>query len=170
MQLVLDAYGISYDWIKENGGSVTFTSQSDGSTLFQDGHLDVWAGLSSAPTPYIEEMAVSKDLVILEIDQDVINKLVSDYGYGTCEVPAGAYGMEKAVATVASSVVLIVNKTAPDDFVYNFTKGLFVPEFVEKLVAISNTFDKVSPEFSSKDLGCQLHPGAIKYYQEQHVL
>lgn len=167
---VLEAYGITYDWIKEHGGSTTFTSFSDGVVLMQDGHINAWGALSAAPNSFITEMNMSQQMVLLPVSEDVMKELSEAYGYAIGEVPANAYeGQTEAVPTLLSPMVLICNAALPDDFMYEVTKNLFTDEMVESLKAVSTTLT-VDPVYSSQNLGGPIHPGAEMYYKELGVL
>lgn len=170
-RLVLEAYGITYDWIEENGGSTTFTGFSDGVTLMQDGHINAWGALSAAPNSFIQEMNMSEQMTILPVSQEVMEQLAESNGYAIGTVPANSYdGITEEIPTLISPMVLIVAADLDEDFVYELTKNFFTDEMKENLLAVSTTFGNVSPEYSSQNLGAPLHPGAEKFYQEMNVL
>lgn len=167
---VLEAYGITYDWIKENGGSTTFTSFADGVVLMQDGHINAWGALSAAPNSFIQEMNMSQQMVILPVSEEVMKSLADAYGYAIGTVPANSYeGQTEDIPTLLSPMVLICNADLPDDFMYVLTKNLFTDEMVESLKAVSTTFT-IDPEYSCQNLGGVIHPGAEKFYKELGVL
>lgn len=170
-RLVLEAYGITYEWIEENGGSITFTGFSDGVTLMQDGHINAWGALSAAPNSFIQEMSMSQPMTILPVSQEVMEQLAASNGYAIGTIPANSYdGITEEIPTLLSPMVLIVSAGLDDDFVYELTKNFFTDEMKENLLAVSTTFGNVSPEYSSQNLGAPLHPGAERFYQEMNVL
>lgn len=168
---VLEEYGITYDWIKEHGGSTTFTSFSDGVVLMQDGHINAWGALTAAPSSYVQEMNLSEQMMCLPVDQNVMEKLASKYGYAIGSIPANAYdGMTEEVPTLISPMVLLCNKDLPEDFIYALCENFFTDEMYNNLLAVSTTFSNISLEYSSQNLGAPLHPGAEKFYKDKGVL
>ncbi|BCV25262.1 TAXI family TRAP transporter solute-binding subunit [Gelria sp. Kuro-4] len=166
--LVLKEYGLNYENLKKWGGFVEFSSPGDAVDKIRDGHLDTYACLTTAGDPSTTDLAVSRKMVFLELNEKVRDAMVSQYGYSKGAIPAGKYeGQDEEIPTVYDGVLLVVNKDVPEDLVYNLVKTLCEnAEELKKVHAIFKDFDpKVAPQ-----MPLQLHPGAEKYYKEKGLL
>ena len=88
-------------------------------------------------------------------------------GYDYVTVPAGTWnGQNVDIKTVGSQQCIIVSADMDEEVAYNITKALC--ENRDILVNTSAVLANFNPEISgSKALtGCELHPGAARYYQE----
>ena len=90
-----------------------------------------------------------------------------EQGYDYVTVPAGTWnGQDTEIKTVGSQQCIIVSADMDEEVAYNITKALC--ENREILVNTSAVLGNFDPAVAgSKALtGCELHPGAAKYYQE----
>ena len=160
---MLKQYGFSFEDIKEWGGSVSYVSYAEASSLIQDGHADAYVGpiVSS-----INELITTVKMKMLPIDQAVLDKLSSD-GYMTYTIKAGQYYfITKDTPHMAETVVLPVGANLPDDAVYALTKVLCEkPEMIRNVLQTYSVFD---PSKSADHIAVQyIHPGALRYYKEK---
>lgn len=160
---VLKAYGASFDDIRSWGGTVSFVSYAEASSLIQDGHADAYVGpvVSS-----INELITSVNMKMLPIKPEVLAQLKAQ-GYSTYMLAKDRYYfVPESIPHLAESVILPVRADLPDDFVYNLAKAL-----CEKPSIIRNvhpTYQPFDPAKSADNIGHEhLHPGAAKYYKEQ---
>ncbi|WP_422447700.1 TAXI family TRAP transporter solute-binding subunit [Thermoanaerobacterium sp. DL9XJH110] len=166
---MINEYGITYDDIKKWGGQVIFKNMGDSSDMLSDGFLDGFSTMTLAPASPIQEASVNKDLVMLPIKEEVINKLVEKYGYGKGEVPAKTYKFnDSAIPTITSYTVVIVPKDAPEELAYNIS--LSINENLEYLKTVHVALKELTPDKLVENLGAPLHKGAEKYYREIGVL
>lgn len=160
---MLKQYGFSFEDIKEWGGSVSYVSYAEASSLIQDGHADAYVGpiVSS-----INELITTVKMKLLPIDQAVLDKLSSD-GYMTYTIKAGQYYfITKDTPHMAETVVLPVGANLPDDAVYALTKVLC--EKPEMIRNVHQTYSVFDPSKSSDHIAVQyIHPGALRYYKEK---
>ena len=160
---MLKQYGLSFEDIKEWGGSVSYVSYAEASSLIQDGHADAYVGpiVSS-----INELITTVKMKMLPIDQAVLDKLSSD-GYMTYTIKAGQYYfITKDTPHMAETVVLPVGASLPDDAVYALTKALC--EKPEMIRNVHQTYSVFDPSKSADHIDVQyIHPGALRYYKEK---
>ena len=160
---MLKQYGLSFEDIKEWGGSVSYVSYAEASSLIQDGHADAYVGpiVSS-----INELITTVKMKMLPIDQAVLDKLSSD-GYMTFTIKAGQYYfITKDTPHMAETVVLPVGANLPDDAVYALTKVLC--EKPEMIRNVHQTYSVFDPSKSADHIAVQyIHPGALRYYKEK---
>ena len=88
---LLAEYGLDYDKVKAAGGNVSFTSFGDMVSLMGDGHADLAVVSGDVPHASAMEMNASFDIRLLEVPQDIIDKINAKYpGYVEYTVPANA--------------------------------------------------------------------------------
>lgn len=169
-QRVLEAYGITYEDIKSWGGEVLFVAWSDGVALMQDNHADAFTALSSTPTPNVTEIALTKDITILPIKEEIQQKLYEEYGYGYGEITGGIYkGLDETIPAVVSPMVLIARDDIPDETIEFILELIMSEEGIQHLSSVHQKFSLITPERASKFL-FQLHPGAENFYKKKGVL
>lgn len=161
---VLAAYDLTYDDI-----TADYLSFAEGVEGMKNGNVDAVVISSGLPNAGIMELATSKEITIVEIDEDKILEMQEEYPtfYPTI-VPGDTYDdMEGDVNTVGVSNVLITHKDVPDDVAYAMTKELF--DNIEELRNTHNAAKDVKVETALENLPAPLHPGAKKYYDEMGV-
>lgn len=115
---VLDAYGFTYDDIRNNGGSVSYVAWSEYASLMKDNHIDAFCLCGEIPHSSIMEIEASKPVRLLPIEPDKLQAVLDKYPYlFATEMPAGIYeGQKEPVTLLGYSGVLIANKSLPEDF------------------------------------------------------
>jgi len=133
------------------------------------GEVDAGFVVAGAPTPAIEELAVSDDVRIIDIPDAVLSQLVaSGYPFYVRQViPAGTYDMDAQCATAAVQAMLCVRSSVPEDVVYDMTKILFTR--LDELRSAHAKASEITLEAALVGMSLVLHPGAVKYYQEVGV-
>ncbi len=161
---LFDLYGMSYDDVDHD-----YTSFAEASSAMADGVKDaaiVWAG---APTAGIEELAARRDVRLVEIEEDKLEELQERLPYAARQdIPAGTYGIEEDVTTVAIPALLAVITDMDDDLVYEITKHLY--ENVERLGDIHVLGKEITLETALDGMSLPLHAGAERFYQEQGMI
>lgn len=160
---ILSIYDITY----EDMDKVEHLAYADAAMLMKDGHIDCFVPFTTIPAPVIQDIAVSSGGVrILSISQDKLVELKSiNAGYNEFVIPAGTYnGQEEDVVTVGSNNTLIVGKNINEELVYQMTKSLCENE--KNLQEVHKVLNDWSPEKAAQNIGVELHPGALRYYQE----
>jgi len=158
---ILEAYGLTFDDIgKQN---LSFGASAD---ALRDNKIDAFFCVAGAPTPAIVDLATSKDIVILEIDERRADILMANYPFYTrFPVPSGSYrGQANDVMTIAVKATFIVSSALSEDTVYNLTKALF--ENIDLIEAAHVKGKELSPSYAVDGISVPFHPGAAKYYLE----
>lgn len=112
------------------------------------------------------ELCINHDMVDVQMSEETMQALC-EQGYDYVTVPAGTWnGQDVDILSVGSQQCIIVAADMPDDVAYAITKALC--ENTDILVNASAVLGNFNPEVAgSKALtGCDLHPGAAKYYEE----
>lgn len=163
---ILKAYGMSYN----DMGSVQNLSFADSVEQMKDGRLDIlfW----TVPTPFavLTDLAQSKDMDLLPLPEDKIKSLTStNPGLVKTTLPKGTYkGLDHDVETIQSPLVVIANKNAPEDLVYQVTKTIY--DGLDELKKIDPALKPIQQKDLPVDIGVPLHPGAKKFFQEKGLI
>jgi len=139
----------------------------------QDDRLDVYANPTIAPSPVIQQIAISKKIRFIGISDEALAKdevkKVTDRPGGVIEmIDPKLYGANVAntspVRAIATIVSIATRASLADDVVYKITKAFW--ESAKQSYDRYPWLRNVKLEDAFKDLNAPLHPGAVKYYQE----
>lgn len=134
------------------------------------GQVDAEFTVIAYPAPAIDQIAVKTPVRLIPIPDEVIQKL-HDEGYPfyvKVVIPKGTYnGMDEDVQTVAVKSTLVVHKDVPEEVVYEMTKVLY--ENIDELAKAHQVAKQIDMNSAFEGLMVPLHPGAIKYYEEQGI-
>ena len=161
---VLEAYDMSFDDIK-----VVNASFGDSADSLKDGKIDAAFVVAGAPTTAVVDLATVKDISLVQLDEEHIEKLQSKYDFYTSTViPAGTYkGVDEDALTVSVRATLIASNEVDEDTIYNLISSMF--EHKDDLVAGHAKFEFLNLEDAVKGITVPFHPGAAKYYAEQGI-
>lgn len=165
---VLGLYGLDYDTVKANGGDISFVSWGEAPSLLKDGHADMASFKGTFPNAKVMEIEATNDARILGIEEDKLDAFIAENpGYAKGVIPAGTYnGQDEDALTIAHTSVLFANGDLSEDVVYVLTKTLYENadyfSQIEGVQILDNPVDGIDPEV--------LHPGAVRYYEEQGIL
>ncbi|WP_232697730.1 TAXI family TRAP transporter solute-binding subunit [Brevibacillus daliensis] len=161
-QQILEAHGLKFDDLQ-----LQRLSFGDSSKAIQDGQLDAAFQTAGTPTAAITELAATRGVKIISIEDSVIDQIIAKYPYYVKEtVPASTYQtLTEDVNTVAVKAVLIVRSDLAEDVVYKMTKSIF--ESADKLGHAKAKSIKV--EEAKAGISLPIHAGAKKYYDEKGV-
>ena len=112
------------------------------------------------------ELCLNHAMYDVQLSDETLAKLC-EQGFDYVTVPAGTWnGQNVDIKTVGSQQCIIVSADMDDEVAYNIIKALC--ENRQILVDTSSVLANFNPEVAgSKALtGCELHPGAAKYYEE----
>lgn len=161
---LLGAYDMTFDDIKVN-----YLSFKEGASAFQDGTIDAFMGTAGMPNTAVTEVALTRNIRILSIDAEHMDKLLNQYPFfASVTIPEETYGCPEAI-TLAVNATVAALLDVDEDVVYWFTKAMF-----------ENTDDIALGHARGADLSLEsalngvntdyLHPGAAKYYREVGLL
>ena len=158
---ILEAYGITFNDIgRQNLG---FGASAD---ALKDGKIDAFFCVAGAPTPAIIDLATTRDIVVLDVDDAHAKQLIQKYPFFTqYSIPAGSYRGQTAPAkTVAVKATFIVSAKLSENTVYQLTKVIF--ENKAQITAAHAKGAEISTTYAIEGISTPFHPGAIKYYKE----
>ncbi|MDO5633407.1 MAG: TAXI family TRAP transporter solute-binding subunit [Micrococcus sp.] len=160
---VLNAYDLTYDDL--NADFLSYAEAADG---MSNGHIDAAFVTSGVPNPSLTELGTNTDFIIVPIDGDGRDTLISDNDYFTEDaIPGGTYQQDEDVETVGVVNHLMISSELSEDAGYDITKAFF-----ENLDRIHNSHaaaKEITLEDAATGLTVPLHPGAKKYLEEQNV-
>jgi TRAP transporter TAXI family solute receptor len=160
--LVLEALGISPDSF-----DVRRLSFVENANALRDHSIDAGVWCSAPPANSIMDLATTHAIKILPFAPDEADKITKRYTfYSTYELPAGIYrGMDQPVLTLSVWNLVICQADLPEDLVYNLTKVLFEHnEYMQKIHPFARF---TTPENTVEYAPIPLHPGTVRYLQEQ---
>ncbi|MBE5733271.1 MAG: TAXI family TRAP transporter solute-binding subunit [Clostridiales bacterium] len=158
---ILAAYDISFGDI--NKRNLDFNGSAD---ALKNGQIDAFFCVAGAPTTAITDLATTKGINLLSIDDDHIAILQSTYDfYKPYTVPAGTYnGINADVKMVTVKATIIAHKNVSNKDVYNILDSAF------KATKVNHAkFEELSLESCFDDYAnstVPFHDGAIEYYNE----
>ncbi len=167
---LLAAAGMTTDDIEADGGKMHPLSWSESHEALKNGQLDAVMWLSLWPHPTVMQNETVRPMRALSFDDDVINKFLADSGAGFEKVtlPEGLFGGQDVPAnTVGTNTILFAAAEMPDDVVYTVVKTLW--ENRDDLKGVHSLLGNISEETVGKGMIIPLHPGAVKYYEEQGI-
>ena len=144
----------------------TYQSFGDSAEALKDGKIDAAFVVAGAPTPAVTDLATSKDMYLISLDDEHVAKLQEISGaYTKSIIAAGTYAKQDAeVVTVGVKATIIANDQVSEEDAYAIVKTIF-----EGKDSISHDKAKdLDLEYASV-CGLPYHPGAAKYFAEQGI-
>ena len=165
---ILSAYGIGD--LDADGKftkiNATYQSFGDSADALKDGKIDAAFIVAGAPTTAVTDLATTKDVHLVSLDDEHIAKLLetSDY-YTKTVISKDVYGLDEDVTTVAVAAVILARNDVSEDAVYALTADIF--DNAADLVSSHAKYGELSLEFGSSITSVPYHPGAAKYFAEK---
>lgn len=129
----------------------------------KNGQIDAFVTAGSWPAPNVMEAAASADVQVLSLTDEQIEQT----GRTRLEIPAGTYaGQDAPIVTTSLPVVAYTTTDMNDETAYQLTKSYW--EQKQDMAATAPWWKGVTPDMLG-NISTQLHPGAIRYYQEQGI-
>ena len=126
----------------------------------------VSVGETGSPTAAVTSLAATRDVYLVELDDEHIEKLIAASPYYTKNViAADAYGLDADATTVAVGAVIIARDDVSEEDIYNVISGIF--NDVDGLGHDKKS--ELSLEFAASVTDVPYHPGAAKYLSENGV-
>ncbi|UCD77293.1 MAG: TAXI family TRAP transporter solute-binding subunit [Desulfobacterales bacterium] len=166
-ELVLKSYGLTFDSIKKNGGSVSYVGYSDSAALMKDGHSDCYMAVTSCPQSTIIDLNFRPGVRFLPVDKEHMKKILEmEPGLLETVIPMSAYkGMEADVAAVGTVTAIVIHKDVSDDLAYKIVKTLYA-NWPELAKVKKQAIEESKPENALLGARIPVHPGAMRYYKE----
>ncbi|WP_026699582.1 TAXI family TRAP transporter solute-binding subunit [Salibacterium aidingense] len=163
-QMVLEAYGMSYDDINED-----FLSYSEAIDQMQNDMIDAAFVTSGLPNSTVIDLSTQEDVTIVPIEGEALSQLQEEYeffGEGTIE--ADVYETEEDIQTATIMNVMLVNESLSEDEVYELTETMF--DNLGTIQDAHNAAQDIDLDTVTDGMPVPLHPGAERYYEDQDAL
>ena len=150
-EAILSAYDITFDSIRQNGGTVHHVSYTESVALMKDGHIDVFMAATNMPQASFLELEQSPGIRFIGIeDKAKYDKILNDNpGFVSGVMPKGVYkSVDRDIPTLGITVNMVVNKNLPDDLVYKMCKSLWANH--AKFVEVKSVWKRVKQEDALK--------------------
>lgn len=135
------------------------------------GELDAFFVMGGPPVPAIESLAAARAVTLLPLSDDIIKQMQRERPYlRHTVIPGGTYGKLGNVHTVGVGALWIVHEDADEELVYQITRALWNPENRALLAGGHAQARVFNLDTATYALPVPLHPGAMRYYEEQGLL
>ncbi|MCQ2483733.1 MAG: TAXI family TRAP transporter solute-binding subunit [Clostridia bacterium] len=160
---ILGVYGLTEKDIKP-----TYQSFGDSAEAIKDGLIDAAFIVAGAPTSAVTDLATTKNVYLVSLDDEHINKLIEKSPfYSKCVIPAETYKGVAEATTVGVGAVIIAKDTVSEDAIYAFVKDIF--DNAESQIGAHAKYAELSLEFASSITSVPYHAGAAKYFAEKGI-
>jgi hypothetical protein len=164
-RVILTEYGFDL----ENDLTLANLSQSEMVQALKDGIIDVAFFNFAFPASAIMDLVATRDIDLVPLEEDMVNKLVEKYPYYIKSViPADTYGdVPNDVLCLGDSNVMVANQAMDEEMAYQLVKTIFenVKEGKYALVNVHPIAKLLTPQ-NAVNSPIPLHPGAMKYFKE----
>jgi len=159
---ILEANGITYDDFDEQQLNFNETASA-----LRDGTIDAGFWSVGPPTSSILDLATTRDIHIVSLAGDELaNGLGASDVFATVTLPAGTYpGVDEDVVTIGTPNVILVAAEMDEQLAYDFLSILY--QYIDEVIAVHPSGNSTTPELALSASPIPLHPGAVKYYQDQ---
>jgi TRAP transporter TAXI family solute receptor len=163
---ILGHYGITFDSIRANGGTVHHVGYTESVALMKDGHIDVFMAATNMPQASFLELEQSPGIRFIGLPKDDQAAIIAaNPGYLEGTMPAGVYqSVTEDTHSMGIVVNMVVSKDLPDDLVYNMCKVFWANHgtFAE----VKSVWNRVEQAKALDGVAIPVHPGAQKCYDE----
>ncbi|MGB9840569.1 TAXI family TRAP transporter solute-binding subunit [Thermovenabulum sp.] len=158
---ILEAAGITYNDI-----SAQYLSFAEAANNLKDGNIDAAFLTAGFPTAAVQDIAASKKIELISLDDALVSKLMEKYPYYTkIVIPANTYsGVDHDVNTVAVKAMLAVSSKMDEETAYNLVKTMYAN--LDRLKAAHKAGEQIKQETGKEGMSIPLHPGAEKFFKE----
>jgi hypothetical protein len=162
-RLILGADGLS-----ERDVAAEHLRLAQAAAALGDGKLDAFFLVGGYPVPAIAELATATPIRLLEIPDEVAEKLQREYRFFTrSTIPGDAYeGLPGGAPTLAIRALLATAADVPEALVYAVTKTLWSDRTRGLLEARHPLAKRIRVESALEGVDVPLHPGAERFYRE----
>ena len=158
---VLGAYGLT-----EQDINPTYQSFGDSADSLKNGQIDAAFIVAGAPTTAVTDLATTKDVYLVSLDDEHVDKLLASSPYYTkVTISKDVYGLDSDTITVAVSAVVLARDDVSEDAIYKLVADIF--DNAASLTDTHAKYAEASTEFGASVTSVPYHPGAAKYFAEK---
>jgi len=164
MEVVMEKMG----WTMDDFALASELKSSEQSAALCDNKIDAMIFTVGHPNGSIQEASTSCESKVINVDNDVIQKLASDNDYyAMATIPGGMYkGTDSDVTTFGVGATFVTSTKTSADVVYQIVKAVFGD--IKRFKKMHPAFGNLDPKLMIKNnLSAPLHEGAVRYYKEQ---
>ena len=158
---VLGAYGLT-----EQDINPTYQSFGDSADSLKNGQIDAAFIVAGAPTTAVTDLATTKDVYLVSLDDEHVDKLLASSPYYTkVTISKDVYGLDSDTITVAVSAVVLARDDVSEDAIYKLVADIF--DNAASLTDTHAKYAEVSTEFGASVTSVPYPPGAATYFAEK---
>lgn len=144
----------------------TYQSFGDSANDLKDGKIDAAFIVAGAPTTAVTDLATTKDVCLVSLDDAHVDKLLASSAYyAKCVIPADVYGTDGDITTVGVGAVILARNDVSEDAVYALVADIF--DNAPNLVDTHAKYGELSLDYGASITSVPYHPGAAKYFAEK---
>lgn len=155
-------------WTDKTFSTVVDLKMSDQAQALCGGKIDAMIYAGGHPNGAIQQITSMCPTKLLDVDGDIIDKMIADHPYYThAIIPGGMYvGNPKDVHTFGVRAVLVSSAELDDNTVYEIVKAVF--ENLDNFKTLHPVFATLNAkQMALTGNNAPIHPGALKYYKEK---
>ena len=165
---ILSAYGIGD--LDADGKftkiNATYQSFGDSADALKDGKIDAAFIVAGAPTTAIVDLATTKSVSLVSLDDEHIDALLkSSPYYYKCTIKADVYGLDSDTTTVGA--VILARDDVPADAIKALCADIF--DNASSLVSSHAKYGELNLEYASSITSVPYHAGAVEYFAEHNI-
>ena len=151
-----------------------YLGSTEGAETMKDGHADGAIALTQLPFSTFVELTNADKAYLIPLEQDTIDAMCDpgDHSYPSyypAVIPADTYkNQTEELPTFATGTYLCCRADLGEELIYEMTKYMW--ENIERLNTLHAAVADLTIDAVKDIEGMPIHPGALKYYQEQGVL
>ncbi len=133
-----------------------------------DGKIEAAIWAAGLPNGSTMEATSTCDIKLIPMEGDWVEKLLAEnQAYARATIPGGMYpGNDGDILSYGPKATFVTSADTSDDVVYYVVKAVF--DNFDDFKKLHPAFERLQePEMITDGLSADLHPGAVKYYQER---
>ncbi len=166
---ILEEHGVTKD-----NSDFRFVSARDAADQLRNGHIDAAFWGSAPPYAVVSDIALYKDIRMLEVQDEETAKRITDRlpGAAVVAIDQDVYGENQLnsdpVEAIGFNMSIIAHEEFDEELMYEAVKALF--SNLDEFASVSAMTARVTPEGAVFNNAAPLHPGAARYFKEVGVL
>jgi TRAP transporter TAXI family solute receptor len=162
---LIEAYGITTKMYK-----VLWLGYNEVSEGIKDGSIDAGFISGTYPISALQELAFSKDIRIVPVNEAILKKVLDEnpYFYRETLKPGDYKTVTQNTPILVFGSVLVTHNKVDADLVYKITKTIY--QHIDEIQAVAPGTRDMNLKNALLTIANPFHPGAIKYFKEASVM